>query len=457
MEYNSEKKMFLNGDVHMHRKDNKELIIFSSIPEWFIGEVGIYDAIRSFEGKSLLDIDEDNTKELFKTLQEMELLVSDNELVKEKVEKDIEPVNGMWINVDSNCNLRCKHCFIGETLNTTKDKLTVDDYKTLAADLQELSTGNLRVVIAGGEPLLRKDILEIIECFNIKGLHPNVITNGLLLSKEIISYLAKNQIETTISLDGVTKEMHEFLRGKNTYDITLEKIEECRKAKVPLILSMTVHKDNQDSLFKYFELAETVGAKRVILNFLNCIGNAKTNGLIPADEFDIIYKLLEQASNNDSIKDRLMNTAISKLIETVLYPIRTDCCGSGINNCSILANGDVSPCPSFQGTDFCGGNIRERSLVDIWNDPNTFKLHRSVDITTLNPICEKCEVRLFCGGGCRARAYDASNGDINARSPHCKEYKKLYIALMWFLEENPNLRELRTSQSDQILKENYFE
>ena len=67
------------------------------------------------------------------------------------------------------------------------------------------------------------------------------------ITDEIIKFLAERQIETTISLDGTTKEMHEFLRGKNTYEKTMEKIWECKNAGVPLILSMTVHKKNQDT------------------------------------------------------------------------------------------------------------------------------------------------------------------------------------------------------------------
>lgn len=454
---NEKEKMFLNGDVHFHKKGEKELIIFSEIPEWFIGMEGTYQEIMSFNGKCLGDIVKEESRELFKSLVDMGVLIQGKEERREDKVGMVYPINGMWINIDSNCNLRCKHCFIGETLMETRDKLNVSDIKKLAKDLQELSSGNLRVVIAGGEPLLRKDIIEIIKALDVDGLHPNLITNGLLLTDEIIRFLAEHQVETTISLDGVTKEEHEFLRGANTFDRTVEKIRQCKSASVPLILSMTVHKGNQDSIYRFFDFAEEMNAKRVILGFLNCIGSADANGLVPADEFRIVHQLLEKASNDDTIRSRLMNTAISKLIETVLYPIRTDCCGSGINNCSIMANGDVAPCPSFQGTDFRAGNIRENSLKDIWNNPETFKLHRSVDITTLNPVCSKCEVRLFCGGGCRARAYYASGGDIKARSPHCKEYRQLYIDIMWLLEERPELRELRTSQSNEIWGGENFE
>lgn len=448
-------KLYLNGDVHVHRKGRKELVIFSSIPEWIVGEEGIYETIMSLNGKCFSDIDNEQIQELYKSLEEMELLLPEKDIEQvNDLKTEIYPINGMWINVDSNCNLRCKHCFIGETLCESENKLSLIDIQKLAKELKELSTGNLRVVIAGGEPLLRKDIIDIVKAIDdVDGLYPNIITNGLLLTDEIIKFLAERQIETTISLDGTTKEMHEFLRGKNTYEKTMEKIWECKNAGVPLILSMTVHKKNQDTVLDYFDFAEKVGAKRVILNFLNTIGNAKMNNLEPADEFEIIHGLLEKACDDSDVKRRLVNTAVSKLVETVLYPIRTDCCGSGINNCSILANGDVSPCPSFQGSGFIGGNIKEKSLKEIWNNPKTFALHRSVDITNLNAVCSKCEVRLFCGGGCRAQAYYASNGDMKARSPHCKEYKKLYVDLMWLLEENPGLRELKTLQSESLFHE----
>ena len=55
-------KLYLNGDVHVHRKGRKELVIFSSIPEWIVGEEGIYETIMSLNGKCFSDIDNEQCK-----------------------------------------------------------------------------------------------------------------------------------------------------------------------------------------------------------------------------------------------------------------------------------------------------------------------------------------------------------------------------------------------------------
>ena len=177
-------KLYLNGDVHVHRKGRKELVIFSSIPEWIVGEEGIYETIMSLNGKCFSDIDNEQIQELYKSLVEMELLLPEKDIEQvNDLKTEIYPINGMWINVDSNCNLRCKHCFIGETLCESENKLSLIDIQKLAKELKELSTGNLRVVIAGGEPLLRKDIIDIVKAIDdVDGLYPNIITNGLLLT-----------------------------------------------------------------------------------------------------------------------------------------------------------------------------------------------------------------------------------------------------------------------------------
>lgn len=188
-------KLYLNGDVHVHRKGRKELVIFSSIPEWIVGEEGIYETIMSLNGKCFSDIDNEQIQELYKSLVEMELLLPEKDIEQvNDLKTEIYPINGMWINVDSNCNLRCKHCFIGETLCESENKLSLIDIQKLAKELKELSTGNLRVVIAGGEPLLRKDIIDIVKAIDdVDGLYPNIITNGLLLTDEIIKFLLRGK------------------------------------------------------------------------------------------------------------------------------------------------------------------------------------------------------------------------------------------------------------------------
>ena len=449
-----EKRLFIKKNVRYENRDceDKELIIFPDIPFWFVGTNGC---------KSFLDSSENMTQEEFEVLKEDEkkllefLIRSGSASFIEKIQTmdisdkmDIYPLLSIWVNVDSACNLNCKHCFLGEKDITKKENmLSPEDYRKIASDVLSLKGQRpIKIDITGGEPLLRSDFLEIVEAFNMKGIDLNVITNGILLTDKIISSLSKiKNLELTISLDGVTKEQHEFIRGCNTFNKTVENIRKCTNAGISTTLTMTVHKGNQESIIDYFSFAEELGAVHVNLSFLNDFGNAPIFGLEAPDEAILTNKVLLEAVNNDVVYNKLMDTSVGRLIDTILLPVRTECCGAGINTCSIGADGNVYPCPSFQIEGFVAGNVKETSIQEIWRSINSFREHRDVDISTLNPICSTCDVRLFCGGGCRAQAYFTNNKNLYARSKKCLEYKRTILDTIWLLDKYPKLAALHTT------------
>lgn len=439
---------------YSNKEKTKEIILFPDIPYWFIASAGSSDILKKVNKKdknfltSLNDIEQDFVRLMLEEgiLVEGEHLKENNE----NYETTVYPLQGVWLNIESGCNINCKHCFLGTKVKNS-DQLTPKEIHKLCREIVKVSGKHgVKVDVTGGEPLLRKDIIDIFNAMRIDGIIPNFITNGMLLNEHVVNYLAKNKIETTISLDGINQKQHEFIRGKGTYSQTLKAIKMCVEKKVPLTLSLTVHQGNQESVLDYFKMAEELGAEKVILNFLNDFGNAECNGLGLPNEYKIIKELLNRATMEDFVFQKLVNTAISKLIETVLLPIRTDCCGSGINTCSITSDGGVYPCPSFQIEQYKAGNIRNTPFDEIWNDINTFKEHRAININTLNSVCAKCDFRLFCGGGCRAQAYYTNEKNLYARSKKCKEYKQTYLEIMWLLEQHPILRKLRTSESTDI-------
>lgn len=453
MEIKINEKINLLGKMSSYKNSegSKEIIIFPEIPFWFIASKGSSDIMRKVNGMSLQevrDLDSQTQEFVNMLINEGILYVGDvqNSPDNNEEKTEVYPLQGVWLNIESRCNINCRHCFLGEKTQV-ENKLSPQEMRKLAAEIVKVGGKNgVKLDITGGEPLLRKDIVEIFDAINIPGIEPNFITNGLLFTEEIVHYLAQHKIPTTISLDGVDKAAHEYIRGAGTYDKTIRNIKWCVDKGVPVTLSITIHRGNQHEIIEYFKFADEIGADRVILNFLNNFGNAEVNGLKIPEEYLVTKKILEYATVDERLFNKLIDTAISKLIETVLLPIRTDCCGSGINTCSISANGDVYPCPSFQIEQYKAENIRNRSFADIWKDSNTFKEHRSVNISNLNPICEKCDFRFFCGGGCRAQAYYTNNNNIRARSEKCADYKKTFLEIMWLIEKYPVLSKLHTME-----------
>jgi len=372
------------------------------------------------------------------------ILVDKNVRPIAKEDIRVYPLLSAWLNVTSACNLRCRHCFLGDS-TTPSTLLSVDDIDSLMGEFLKIK-GDPPVAldITGGEPLLRRDFLDIVKVCKRDGIRVAVPTNGLLLTPAILKVLADESIPITVSLDGCTKEDHEFIRGSNTFDRTVKNIEEAVNQGVNVTLSFTVHKGNQDSILDYLRFAKTLGVNTVNYSFLNEIGNALINNLFLADEDKVIHETLMEALRDPIIFDLIQGSNCSRKLETVLLPIRMDCCGTGLNTCAIGANGDVYPCPSFQNPKYIAGNILQRNFSELWNDPNTFKEFRELRVNTLNDQCSECDLRYLCGGGCRAQACNGGLKEINAHSSKCALYKRTLYDLMWILADHPELGNLKT-------------
>src|SRR5262245_42629968 len=125
------------------------------------------------------------------------------------------------------CNLSCTHCFAGE-LPRNQHPLSVREMAELFADLARL--GSFRLGLTGGEPLLRKDLFEILDAATDAGLHPCLTTNALLLTEEIARELGRRPLVwLNVSLEGPTAEVNDAVRGIGTFDAVLQKLELLRR------------------------------------------------------------------------------------------------------------------------------------------------------------------------------------------------------------------------------------
>jgi MoaA/NifB/PqqE/SkfB family radical SAM enzyme len=136
--------------------------------------------------------------------------------------------------ITNRCNARCKHCFYWQSINNAQDQeLTLEQLSQIAASLREpLNT----LLITGGEPFLRKEIVEICRAFVCKNKTKkiNIASNGYLTEKIVDGVkliLEQNNsldLNVQISLDGL-KEVHNALRGIDIFDRAVDTIEKLEK------------------------------------------------------------------------------------------------------------------------------------------------------------------------------------------------------------------------------------
>ncbi len=163
-------------------------------------------------------------------------------------------VRGAYIEITSECNLRCKHCYQSHSVESIPfDRLTqtVDRLIKSGAD---------RFYISGSEPLLYEKFDELVDYLKSLDMKWVLVTNGTLIDKKITQRLmsAKNLLRVIISLDGASEYTHEINRGKGTYVRTIDSINRLKSSCVPVSIQMVVAKYNQSEINDFKKLAESL-------------------------------------------------------------------------------------------------------------------------------------------------------------------------------------------------------
>jgi radical SAM protein with 4Fe4S-binding SPASM domain len=300
------------------------------------------------------------------------------------------------------CNLTCSHCFAG-VLPRKEKRLNLDEIERLFASMAAM--GSFRLGLTGGEPLLRRDIFEIIDLACDYGLHPCITTNGLLITEEIARAFAKRKmVWLNVSLDGATAESNDRVRGSGTFERVIEKLKILGQY-ANFTIAFTIMRNNAEEVQACAELAEQLGAVTAVFRPLYPVGTATQHiaDLMPSfEQYSTALATLSANSDDARIID-----PFSPLLRAETQAITNTNFGCGAANsvCSISVSGEVNPC-SFLGSAFVSGTIRERSLEDIWHEGHTFQAMRNLPGGTADTF----------SGGCRARSL-VLNGSVNAPDP----------------------------------------
>ncbi|MDO5556025.1 MAG: radical SAM protein [Clostridia bacterium] len=157
------------------------------------------------------------------------------------------------------CNLRCKHCYAAAGKIGEKE-FSLEEIKSIVDELDKL--GTILIALAGGEPLMRKDICEIISYIKGKGIEIFLNTNGTLITEEkLLKLLEAGLTHIEISVDGLEKE-HDFIRGEGSFQKVLKTIEICQKYNVKVGIMSTLFKHNIDKIpefIDFFHNKEVIG------------------------------------------------------------------------------------------------------------------------------------------------------------------------------------------------------
>lgn len=266
-----------------------------------------------------------------------------------------------------NCQCSCSQCSSHKMKDEKKEPLTLSEIKKIAED--SLNLGIVHANITGGEPLLRKDLGEIIGFFKPDRTVVTLSTNGLLLDREKIIALKGYGIAIIkMSLDSPDRDIHDSNRGiKGCYDKVIESLSIIKEiGGIKGMISTVVTKDNIDSgaLWSLLEKAEKYNAF-LGLN-IPVLSGKWTN------EKDQLLRESDKAVINRLVKNR-------NVIKATHEGYNKTCCPAGNEEFYVTMYGDVLPCPFIQ---ISFGNLHEKNLYDIWN-----KMSKFPRFAEKSPVC----------------------------------------------------------------------
>lgn len=165
------------------------------------------------------------------------------------------------IDVTNRCNLLCPVCFANAAVSGSLYEPTFEEIRQMLQNLRNnLPVPAPAIQYAGGEPTVRKDLVELVKLAREEGFtHTQIATNGIRLAKrpELVHDLKEAGLNTVyLQFDGVTEEPYIQIRNKNLLAIKLEAIENCRKEDMGIVLVPTLVKDvNDDQIGKIIKFA----------------------------------------------------------------------------------------------------------------------------------------------------------------------------------------------------------
>ncbi len=286
-----------------------------------------------------------------RTLQEKKPLAYAKIITHPEKIKRKECVALIQLQYNYKCNFKCRHCAIERFRRKEGRTLTVPDVKRIADQADTM--GLASICISGGEPLIFKDLKEIVDAIGSQRFVISMDTNGWLLSAEKVRWLVDIGVDRVhLSMDGLAENHAEFRGVKGSWERCIKALDYCKQYGLGVIINIVATK----SLVKSGELVKE-------LEYIKQFG----------EHASIIYA--KAVGSFEEYKNEILDTKDLNFIQSLTskYNVSTHLspnCGHDFGclcfkrHFSITAYGDVLPCPWIPIT---MGNIFEEDLATIVN------------------------------------------------------------------------------------------
>ncbi|WP_265111344.1 TIGR04347 family pseudo-SAM/SPASM protein [Halosolutus halophilus] len=351
-------------------------------------------------------------------------------------EKQRRPVV-VW-NTTRQCNLYCSHCYAGADLEPGTGEFSTAEAKTFLEQLADY--GAPVILFSGGEPLVRDDLVELVDYAADLGLRPVLSSNGTLLTREKAAALRDAGLQYAgISVDGLPERNDAFRGEEGAFDAAVRGIENCLDAGLKTGLRYTITEANAPDLEGVVDLLVDVGLDRFCFYHLDYGGRGADIAdvdLSPEEKRAAVERLCEMTVEYHDRGEEIETLLVGNYADAAFlveyareefgeakaravydHLERNGGDPTGERVADVDYEGNVHPTQFWQG--YSLGNVRDRPFGEIWEDESNPLLRALRNREEhLSGKCAECQYRSICRGGSRLRAL-AETGDLFAPDPQC--------------------------------------
>jgi pyrroloquinoline quinone biosynthesis protein E len=327
---------------------------------------------------------------------------------------EIKPPLWLLLELTHKCPLECTYCYNQLDFAGTKDAMTKEDWFRVMDQGREM--GAVQLGISGGEPLLHKDLVEIVQRATDLKFYTNLITSGIGADISILQKLKDAGLKT-IQLGIQSHNENTMTLITNTRNAYKDKIafaHEATRLGIQLIINSCITRQNIGEIGGIIEFADSLNANYLEVANIQYYGWALKNIdlLLPTQE-----QITEAKKVTDYYRDKRKDMKVFFVVPDY-FENRPKACMNGWGSTFLTINPDgvALPCNTANTLPLEFPNVKESSIEYIWNESHAFNYFRGDK--WMNPTCAACPEKEQDFGGCRCQAF-ALTGDMHEADPVC--------------------------------------
>ena len=326
----------------------------------------------------------------------------------------MEQTKPLWLlaELTYRCPLQCPYCSNPIDIAKYKEELSTDDWIRVMREARKM--GATQLGFSGGEPLVRKDLEELIAEARQLGYYTNLITSGVGMDEERIKEFKKAGLDhIQVSFQASTEELNNYIGGTKSFQHKLDMARLVKQYEYPMVLNIVLHRKNIDQIDHILDMTVDLNADYVELASTQYYGWSRIN-------VDQLLPTRAQLENAEKVAKHYQEKMKDKM--KIIYVIpdyfenRPKKCMNGWGNIFLTIAPDGSALPCHAAAQLPGleiPNVKNHSVDWIWDESPTFNQFRGTD--WMKEPCRSCPEKEKDLGGCRCQAWmltgDASNAD----------------------------------------------